>query len=88
MDFWKVYIKDYVFTTPSNICDRAFYENNEVLSETGSNRVEIVLNILAYSNIISIFRDYPGLFRYIQKPVYSPYIQKLGIFRTPAYLAP
>ena len=31
MDFWKVYIKDYIFTTPSNICDRAFYENNEVL---------------------------------------------------------
>ena len=31
MDFRKVYIKDYIFTTPSNICDRAFYENNEVL---------------------------------------------------------
>ena len=27
MDFRKVYIKDYIFTTPSNISDRAFYEN-------------------------------------------------------------
>ena len=31
MDFRKVYIKDYIFTTLSIICDRAFYENNEIL---------------------------------------------------------
>ena len=59
-----------ILTTLRNLCDRALYEYNANsflhyflnmascnLSETDRNKVELVLNILAYSNIIKHFQE-------------------------------
>ena len=87
MDFWKVYIKDYIFTTPSNICDRAFYEITKFFfctfftyrksrpqrdwSQQGGNSAQ-------YSGIFKYNKHLQGLSRLIQVhseacllPVYS-----------------
>ena len=93
-----------ILTTLRNLCDRALYEYNvnsflhyflnmanSNLSETGRNKVELVLNILAYSNII---RHIQELSRDIQTHseacitlVYSEplHIQNPDIFRTLVY---
>ena len=43
---------------------------NSDLSETGHNKVKLVLNILGYSETWGgIFMNYPGIFRHIKKPV-------------------
>ena len=83
-----------ILTTLQILCDRALYEYNANsflhyfsnmancnLSETGRNKIELVLNIVAYSN-------YPGIFRHIQKPVWPWYIQNPCIFRTLIYSEP
>ena len=90
-----------IFTTLSNIWDREFYENNansflhlfsnmvnSEINETGHNKVELVFNILAYSDIIRHFqewsRDIKAHSEVCVTPVYSEpwYVQNPGILRT------
>ena len=96
-----------ILTTLPNLCDRALYENNANsslhyflntsnfnLSETGRNKVELALNILAYSNIIRHIQELPRDIQTHSEPcvtlVYSEpwyiqnqsHIQNTAIFRT------
>ena len=67
---------------------------NSDLSETARNKVELVFNILEYSDIImpiwELSRDIQAYSEACVTPVYSKswYIQNHGIFRTLAYSEP
>ena len=96
-----------IFTTLSNICDREFYENNansflhlfsnmanSEIHEIGHNKIELVFNILVYSDIIRHIqewsRDNKAHSEVCVTPVYSEpwyiqnqsHIQNPDIFRT------
>ena len=67
---------------------------NSNVSDTGSNKVKLVFNILAYSDIIrhiqDLSRDIQAQSEVCVTPVYSKpwYIQNPGLFRTLAYSEP
>ena len=94
-----------ILTTLPNLCDRALYENNSSLhyflnisnfnlSQTGRNKVELALNILAYSNIINHIQEWSRDIQTHSEPcvtlVYSEswyiqnqsHLQNTGIFTT------